>query len=103
MNAVTKSGANIPFGSTYGFFRNDKFNAADFVAKKVLPYSNQQVGGDLRRPDRPGPRPLFGYYELEREPTYLHFAGPYTAFNIPDLLGRPDRAQSRVPRGRPAE
>ena len=30
-------------GSVYGFFRNDKLNAKDAVANKVLPYQNQQV------------------------------------------------------------
>src|SRR5207247_2243525 len=35
VNAVSKAGANRPFGSVYGYFRDDKFNAADFVAHKL--------------------------------------------------------------------
>src|SRR4029077_1909104 len=50
VQAVTKSGANTPSGSLYGFFRDDKLNAADAYALKVLPYSNQQVGGTFGGP-----------------------------------------------------
>ena len=85
VNAVTKSGANQPFGSAYGYFRDDKFNAADFVAKKVLPYQNQQVGTTYGGPIIHDRAHVFGYYELEREPTTFNFAGAYPSFNIPDL------------------
>jgi hypothetical protein len=85
VNAVTKSGANTPSGSAYGYFRDDKFNAADFVAKKVLPYSNQQAGGTYGGPIIRDRAHIFGYYELEREPNTFTFGGPYPAFNIPDL------------------
>jgi hypothetical protein len=40
VNAITKSGTNDFNGTVAGYFRNDKFNAADLVAKRVLPYSN---------------------------------------------------------------
>src|SRR5207247_10209197 len=46
----SKSGTNQTSGSAYGYFRSDKLNAADLVAKKVLPYQNQQVGGTLGGP-----------------------------------------------------
>jgi hypothetical protein len=85
VNAVTKSGANVAFGSGYGYFRDDKFNAADFVAKKVLPYKNQQIGLTYGGPIIKDRAHIFGYYELEREPTTFNFAGAYPAFNIPDL------------------
>src|SRR5262249_42863232 len=50
VQAVSKSGTNVPAGSFYGFFRNDALNAADQVAKQVLPYSDQQIGGTLGGP-----------------------------------------------------
>lgn len=85
VNAVSKSGANVPFGSTYGYFRDDKFNAADFVAKKVLPYKNQQVGGTYGGPIVKDRAHVFVYYEFEHEPTTFNFKGAYPAFNIPDI------------------
>jgi hypothetical protein len=50
VQAISRSGTNNLAGSVYGFFRSDKFNAPDPVAKRVLPYQNQQVGGALGGP-----------------------------------------------------
>ena len=50
IQAISKSGTNTMSGSTYGYFRSDSLNAADLVAKKVLPYSNQQLGFTLGGP-----------------------------------------------------
>ncbi|MGE3512734.1 MAG: carboxypeptidase regulatory-like domain-containing protein, partial [Vicinamibacterales bacterium] len=88
VNAVTKSGANIPFGSFYGYFRDDKFNAADFVAKQVLPYSNTQMGATFGGPIIRDKAHIFGYYELEREPTTFTFQGAYPEFNIDPLTSK---------------
>jgi hypothetical protein len=52
VNAITKSGTNTPSGSFSGYFRDDRFNAADFVAKEVLPYQNQQLSGTVGGPIR---------------------------------------------------
>jgi hypothetical protein len=68
VQAITKSGTNSTFGSAFGFFRDDKFNAPDAVAKKVLPYQNQQVGGTTGGPLRRDKLLYFVSYELEREP-----------------------------------
>ena len=43
VNAITRSGTNTMLGTVSGFFRDDKFNAADHVASAVLPYQNQQL------------------------------------------------------------
>ena len=43
VNAVTKSGTNTRAGTFAGYFRNDKFNAADFIQHRVIPYSDQQL------------------------------------------------------------
>lgn len=82
VNAITKSGTNVFMGSVAGYFRDDRFNAADHVQNRVLPYSNQQVsttfGGPIKR-DRVH---FFTNYEYEREPRTLAFNTPYPEFNI---------------------
>ena len=56
-------------GTLSGFFRNDRFNAADFIQQRVLPYSNQQMSGTFGGPIRPGPRALLrATTKYEREP-----------------------------------
>jgi carboxypeptidase family protein len=88
VNAVTKSGTNTPSGSAYGYFRDDSLKAADFVAGRVLPYSNQQVGGTIGGPLVKDKVHLFGYYEREREPTTFIFNSVYPRFNIADLTSK---------------
>ena len=82
VNAITKSGTNDFAGSVGGYFRDDKFNAEDFIQQRVLPYSNQQVsttfGGPIRR-DRVH---FFAAYEYEHEPKTYAYNSPYPAFNI---------------------
>ena len=82
VNAVTKSGTNTPTGSFAGYFRDDRFNAEDFIQKKVLPYSDQQLtttwGGPIKR-DRIH---YFLNYEYERSPYTRPYSTPYPAFNI---------------------
>ena len=82
VNAVTKSGTNTFAGSFGGYFRHDKLNAEDFIEKRVLPYSNQQVsmtfGGPIRR-DRVH---FFGSYGYGREPKTYTYNSPYPSFNI---------------------
>ena len=85
VNAVTKSGTNLVSGSAYGYFRDDSFKAADFVAKRVLPYSNQQAGGTFGAPLIRDRLHFFGYYEREREPTVFIFNSPYPLFNLADV------------------
>ncbi len=82
VNAITKSGTNNFTGTVSGYFRSDSFNSADFVAKRVLPYSNQQTsvtaGGPIIR-DR---LHFFGGYEYEREPKTFVYETPYPSFNM---------------------
>lgn len=86
VNAVTKSGTNTVSGTFSAFFRDDSMKAKDFVANRVLPYSDQQLavsgGGPIRR-DR---MHFFANYEYEREPQTLVFTTPYPSFNV-DLSG----------------
>ena len=78
IQAISKSGTNTLSGSGYGYFRSDSLNAADLVANKVLPYSNQQVGFTLGGPIIKDKLHYFASYEYEREPG--------TAFQSPSLL-----------------
>ncbi len=87
VNAVTKSGTNTFAGTLSGYFRNDKFNAKDFIVKRVLPYSNQQISGTFGGPIVQNRAHFFGYYEGERNPQSFTFTSPYPAFNIAPLVG----------------
>src|SRR5712691_5961922 len=98
VNAVTKSGTNTFTGTFGGYFRNDRFNAKDLVAKRVLPYSNQQVSTTLGGPIVKDRIHFFGSYGYEREPKTYTYNSPYPSFNIDQhftsqthtLLGRLD-------------
>lgn len=91
INAITKSGTNTPAGTFAGYFRDDRFNAADHVARRVLPYSNQQIsttfGGPIRR-DRVH---VFGNFEYEREPQTVVFQTPYPHLNLSQSDARRER------------
>jgi len=78
VQAISRSGTNKNSGSLYGFFRDDKFNAKDPVANKVLPYENQQIGGAFGGPIIKDKMHFFASYEYEREPA--------TLFTSPSLL-----------------
>ncbi|MFN8060263.1 MAG: carboxypeptidase regulatory-like domain-containing protein [Vicinamibacterales bacterium] len=100
VQAISKSGSNKMAGSVYGYFRDDKLNSADFVAKRVLPYQNQQTGGSFGGPLVKDKWHFFGSYEYEREPNTVFFAPvnlPGQSFSHPDkqvnnsALGRVDQ------------
>jgi hypothetical protein len=82
VNAVTKSGTNSFAGTFGGYFRNDKFNAKDFITNRVLPYSNQQMSTTFGGPIQRDRIHFFGAYEYEREPKTYTFTSPYPEFNI---------------------
>src|SRR5947207_5716276 len=89
VNAITKSGTNLLSGSVGGYFRDDKFNSADFIQvdpitgkHPVLPYSNQQVSTTLGGPIKKDRVHFFGAYEFEREPKTYAYSSPYSFFNI---------------------
>ena len=69
-------------GAFSGYFRDDSFNAADFLAERVLPYSNQQLSATLWRPDPAGPAPFFANYEYEREPRTHTFNTPVSELQL---------------------
>jgi hypothetical protein len=81
VNAVTKSGTNTPTGSFSGYFRSDKFNAADPVAGEVIPYSDQQLSATYGGPILRDRFHYFGSFEYEREPQTYIYNTPYPYFN----------------------
>jgi hypothetical protein len=91
INVVSKSGTNLYSGSLAGYFRSDRFNAADKIQKRVLPYSNQQVsvtfGGPIKR-DRIH---FFGNVEYEREPQTFTYNSPFPRFNIDQSSTRTEK------------
>ena len=81
VNAVTKSGTNQYAGTLSGYFRDDKFNAADHVVGRVLPYSNQQISTTFGGPIQRDRFHFFGSFEYEREPQTFSYTTPYPKFN----------------------
>ena len=87
VQAVSKSGTNDLHGAVYGYFRDKSMNAADFVAARVLPYQNQQVGGSAGGPIQKNKLHFFGSYEYEREPNTVFFKPvnlPSQSYSHPD-------------------
>ncbi len=82
VNAVTKAGTNVYAGTFGGYFRSDKFNAADFVADRVLPYSNQQLSATFGGPIKKDKAHFFGSYGYAREPHTYAYTSPYPSFNV---------------------
>jgi TonB-dependent receptor-like protein len=125
VNAVTKSGTNTFSGTVSGYFRDDRFNAKDFIVNRVLPYSDQQVSTTFGGPIKKDRVHIFGVYEGEREPQAITFTSlSYPRFNLPDMTGvrteqtygirldtqftssthlmvRGNRSSQRIPFGRP--
>jgi len=103
VQAISRSGTNIPSGSVYGSFRDSKFSAADHVAGRVLPFQNQQVGGSMGGPLVKDRTHYFASYEYERQPQTIFlqparlpgqsFSQPSTVRNN-SLLGRFDQVLS---------
>src|SRR5580704_18804880 len=50
MNVVTKSGTNTLHGDIYGYFKNQRFNAANAISHTVLPLTQSQYGASLSGP-----------------------------------------------------
>jgi hypothetical protein len=81
VNAITKSGTNNPTGTFGGYFRNDRFNAKDFILQRVLPYSNQQFSITFGGPIVKDRLHFFGSYEFEHEPRTFNANSAYTFLN----------------------
>jgi hypothetical protein len=89
VQAISRSGTNDLTGTAYGYFRDDRFNSKDFVAGRVLPYSNQQVGAALGGPIIRDKLHYFLSYEYEREPNTIITSPPQLpgqSFSFPSKL-----------------
>ncbi len=71
VQAISRSGTNNIDGSVYGYFRDDKLNQKDFIANRVLPYSNQQLGAAVGGPIVKDKLHYFLSYERENEPNTI--------------------------------
>jgi hypothetical protein len=71
VQAISRSGTNSYDGSVYGYFRDDAWNAKDFIANRVLPYANQQWGGAVGGPLVKDKLHFFASYERENEPNTI--------------------------------
>ena len=71
VQAISRSGTNNYDGSVYGYFRDDKWNAKDFIANRVLPYANQQIGGAIGGPLVKDKMHFFASFERENEPNTI--------------------------------
>ena len=98
VQAISKSGSNVMHGSVYGYFRDDKWNSADFVAKRVLPYQNQQTGVSLGGPIKKDKLHYFGQLRVRARAEHgvLRAGEPALAA----LLGARQAGQPQRPRPR---
>ncbi len=71
VQAISRSGTNNYDGSVYGYFRDDQWNAKDFIANRVLPYANQQIGGAIGGPLVKDKMHFFASFERENEPNTI--------------------------------
>jgi hypothetical protein len=82
VRAITKSGTNRFAGTFSGYFRNDRFIAKDFVADRVLPYSDSQLSWTFGGPILRNRAHFFGNFEYEREPQTFTHSSPWASFNF---------------------
>src|SRR6185369_14996668 len=62
-NVVTKSGTNTVHGDLYGYFRNQRLNAANALAHRKLPVTQGQFGATLGGPAVRNRTFYFGNFE----------------------------------------
>lgn len=65
-NIVTRSGANDPHGTVYGFLRNQRLDARNALSRSKLAETQGQFGASLSGPLRRDRTFLFGNYEGKR-------------------------------------
>ena len=95
MNVVTKSGTNTLHGDLYGYFRNQRFNAANALSHTALPLTQAQYGARLGGPIVRDRTFYFGNFE-QRE---LNQSGLITIApaNVAAINSRLDRGRLSRP------
>jgi len=88
VSVQTKTGTNQMHGGAFGYFRNSYFNASDPIAKKVLPFADEQYGGTLGGPIRKDKLWYFGSYEGEHQPNTATIT-PYITTTAGSLFTHP--------------
>ncbi len=66
INMVTKSGTNALNGDLYGYFRNQRFNAANPLSNTKLPFTQAQYGASLGGPIKQDRTFFFGNFEQRK-------------------------------------
>jgi hypothetical protein len=109
INVVTKSGTNEYHGGVWEFLRNNALDARNFFSANTIPYKQNQFGGMIGGPLRPGGTPktwFFAGYEGYRSvraasrllnvPTRQELTGDLSAYTTTQIYNpfttRPDPA-----------
>ena len=66
VNVVTRSGTNVPHGSLYEYFRDDRLNAKNPLSGETLPMRQSQYGGSFGGPIVPDRTFIFASVEQRR-------------------------------------
>lgn len=88
VNVQTHTGTNQLHGGAFGYFRNSFFNASDPIAKKVLPFADEQYGATLGGPIKKEKLWFFGSYEGEHQPNTATIS-PYITTTSGSLFTHP--------------
>jgi Carboxypeptidase regulatory-like domain len=88
VSVQTKTGTNQMHGGGFGYFRNSYFNASDPIAKKVLPFADEQYGGTLGGPIKRDKLWYFGSFEGEHQPNTATIS-PYVTTTAGSLFTHP--------------
>jgi Carboxypeptidase regulatory-like domain len=96
MNVITKSGTNTLHGDLYGYFRNQRLNAANALAQQVLPVTQAQYGATLAGPIVQNRMFYFGNFEQRN----LNQSGliTITPANVAAVNARLDAVGYQAPR-----
>jgi hypothetical protein len=82
INAVTKSGTNQLRGTTFGYFRNDAFDAKNPFTGVVSPFNEKQVGFNSGGPIVRDRAHFFGSYEYQDRAITSHPNTGFAQFDV---------------------
>jgi hypothetical protein len=99
VNVQTHTGANQMHGGGFGYFRNSFFNASDPIAKKILPFADEQYGATLGGPIKKDKMWYFGSYEGEHQPNTATIS-PYITTTAGSLFTHPSVVSNKEYLGR---